>query len=30
MSQVMMEMMGPEQFELMGMPMVTDLRDEHI
>ena len=28
MSQVMMEMMGPEQFELMGMPMVTDLRDE--
>ena len=30
MSQVMMEMMGPEQFELMGMPMVTDLRDEQM
>ena len=27
MSQVMMEMMGPEQFKLMGLPMVTDLMD---
>lgn len=30
MTQVMMEMIGPEQFELMGMPAVTDIRDEQM